>query len=92
VSARRCNFAAWGYFLKRNKTGQWNGFHKEKDVFVSLPTCYGKSLCYILIPPVLDLLRNVIKPINSFSSVTINGSNERSGLISFKIWTKIKKK
>ena len=30
-------------------------------MFVSLPTGYGKSLCYTLLPPVFDLLRGIEK-------------------------------
>ena len=32
---------------------------KWNDVFISLPIAFGKTLCYILIPRVFDVLRNV---------------------------------
>ena len=46
-----------GYVLKPEQQTSIEKFVCGKDVFISLPTGYGKSLCYILLPRVFDLLR-----------------------------------
>jgi len=48
-----------GYSLKPEQRMSVQKFVNGNDVFVSLPTGYGKSLCYILLPRVFDLLRGV---------------------------------
>ena len=50
-----------GYELKKQQEKSIYHFVKGKDVFVSLPTGFGKSLCYTLLPRVFDLLRGVEK-------------------------------
>ncbi len=47
--------------MKDEQTLSIMKFVKGKDVFVSLPTGFGKSLCYILLPIVFDRLRKVDK-------------------------------
>lgn len=43
--------------LKTEQVQVISEFVSGKDVFVSLPTGYGKSLCYALLPLVFDFLR-----------------------------------
>lgn len=50
-----------GYQLKEKQEESIMEFVKGRDVFVSLPTGYGKSLCYILLPSIFDQLRKVTK-------------------------------
>ena len=46
--------------LKKEQRGTIHEFVSGRDVFVSLPTGYGKSFCYALLPAVFDKLRGSI--------------------------------
>ena len=48
-----------GYTLKPVQKQALLKFVGGQDVFVFLPTGFGKSLCYILLPRIFDLLRGV---------------------------------
>ena len=47
--------------LKKEQEESILNFAKGRDVFVSLPTGYGKSICYIILPWLFDELRKVDK-------------------------------
>ncbi len=47
--------------LKKEQEEAIAAFISGNDVFVSLPTGYGKSLCFALLPVVFDILRRVQK-------------------------------
>ena len=52
--------ASLGYLsLKSEQERAILAFVSGRDVFVSLPTGYGKSLCFALLPRVFDMMRNV---------------------------------
>ena len=48
--------------LKEEQLLAIDEFVSEKDVFVSLPTGFGKSLIYGLLPPVYDRVRGYTMP------------------------------
>ncbi len=48
-----------GYILRSKQEEAILAFLQNQDVFISLPTGYSKSLCYSLLPPIYDKLKNV---------------------------------
>ena len=52
--------ASLGYFsLKEEQKKAIKAFVGGNDVFISLPTGYGKSLCYALLPSIFDMKRRL---------------------------------
>ena len=49
----------YGYQLRCKEDDSILAFTGGMDVFVSLPTGYGKSLCYSLLPLIYDKIRKV---------------------------------
>ena len=43
--------------LKEEQVDAVSNFLKGRDAFVSLPTGFGKSLCFAMIPKVIDRLK-----------------------------------
>ncbi len=52
---------SYKYHLKKQQEESIFHFVNGSDVFVSLPTGFGKSSCYILLPAVFDTLRKQSK-------------------------------
>lgn len=51
--------ASLGYTLKPEQRRSVEKFVSGQDVFVSLPTGFGKSLCYAILPRVFDFVKEV---------------------------------
>lgn len=49
----------FGISLKEKQSEAIVQFMSGRDVFVSLPTGYGKSLIYALLPPAYDLYKGM---------------------------------
>ena len=49
--------ASMGFVLKEKQIEAIDSFVKGKDVFVSLPTGYGKSIIYASLPLVFDIVK-----------------------------------
>ena len=49
----------FGFTLKEKQKEVISAFISGNDVFCCLPTGYGKSLCYSILPKVYDRIRNV---------------------------------
>lgn len=69
--------ASLGYALKLEQERSLQKFVAGEDIFVSLPTGFGKSLCYILLPRIYDFMR-VLEIVNCISRVTLNSLDEGS--------------
>ena len=57
--------------LKDKQKDVITALFKGKDVFVSLPTASGKSLCFALIPKVVDKLKKTLYLSSEQQSVCI---------------------
>ena len=56
--------------LKDKQKEAIKAFPSRKDVFISLPTGYGKSLCYQILPVLFDALRGHQTPSSIIVVVT----------------------
>ena len=78
AAARKLGYAA----LKLQQQEAVVNFLSGRDVFAVLPTGYGKSLCYALLPLAFDLLEiNAEKNANCCSINSINSNYEGSSML-----------
>ena len=66
--------------LKLEQHKALKAFVEGRDVFVALPTGYGKSLCYALLPAIFDSKKELVEKnnIHLYVSFTINCFDEGS--------------
>ena len=84
ASVKYCVCATLGYThttlgytrLKPEQKCVIEAFFKGRDVFVSLPTGSGKSLCYALLPAAFDFLREGERSIVILVSPLLEGERE----------------
>ena len=79
--------------LKEKQEEAIKTFVKGRDCFVILPTGYGKTLCYVLLPYVFDRLRKkertcIVLCVSPFTDISSSPKRSRFLALKFPVLTK----
>ena len=78
-AAREAARALDGFTLKAEQMKVVTSVLQGRDVFAVLPTGYGKTLCYAVLPGAFDYLQSGGSSISSCRCIPSNCNNERPG-------------